>query len=107
MAHAPLELPPIPPTQCNQAQFAKILLDQEAADFNALELGQTEVGSLYLVDEALLTGRERRLRMMSDYLIDYAVECEGCADGEVPAECPMKNGFDFIVGTLITISEDK
>ena len=107
MARTPLELPPIPPTHCDQARFAKILLDQEAADYNGLEVGQTEQGSLYIVDEALLTGRERRLRMMSDYLIDYTVECEGCANSETPTECPMKNGFDFIVGTLITINEDK
>ncbi len=106
MTRSQLELPPIPPSHCEQARFAKILLDQEVTEFNALEIGQKEEGSLYVVDEALLTGRERRLKMMSDYLIDYAAECTGCAGGEKPAECPMKYGFDFIVGTFVTITEN-
>jgi len=105
MAHTPLELPPIPPTRCDLALFTKILLDQEAAEYNDLEIGQTEVDGLYVIDAELLNGRERRLKMMSDYLIDYTSACADCANDTVPTTCPMKDGFDFIVGTLVTINE--
>jgi hypothetical protein len=104
MAHSPLELPPIPEVDCTQARFATLLLDQEVAEYNALEVGDYDGDSPYVVTEELLQGRARRLHMTADFLIDYVSTCETCTSAEV--DCPMKPNFDFIVGRLVAINED-
>lgn len=104
MTVQPLELPPIPEIDCTQARFAKLLLDHEVADFNALKIGDTEAYGLYVVTQELLEGRARRLRMTADFLLEYLGECDTCV--AAADECPMKDNFDFIVGKLVTINED-
>lgn len=97
MPETVLELHRMPENYCFDAGLARVFieeavthLDELAKEPVLLRADGTEMS------QKELEGRVKRVKMASDYLIDYVTDCTACKQDQEFTECPMQEALDFV-----------
>ena len=97
MPETVIELPPMPENHCFEAALARVFLEEAVTQLDELAkkpIHLREDGTE--MSEKELEGRVKRVKMASDYLIDYVTGCTACQEDQESTECPMQEALDFV-----------